>query len=252
MTKYNFQKLSASVSALSIALGATAATSQSAEASTLTKTVNFAGSGPNVPQLFYDLGDDLTLTVTAGTHSGGAGANAPLNVTGSALISQSGGSEPGIGVRSGFLDSSELDAAGPDEFLRFTFSKEVTLLSTIFESARGFDEFDAGVDGIDLQITDTFGTDVLRAFPGAGFPGRTDRLVDFSGGVDFAGDGTNALFPAQGSVFDFYTDDSLDSYRIREIAVAHVSTPEPASLLGLLAVGTFGANSALKRKKAVS
>lgn len=31
-----------------------------------------------------------------------------------------------------------------------------------------------------------------------------------------------------------------------------VSTPEPASLLGLLAVGAFGANAAAKRKKAVS
>ena len=224
----------------------------SAEAMPLTKSINLAGSGPDVSSLFFDLNDGLKLTVTAGIHSGGASANAPLNIIGSADITQTGGDEPGIGVRSGRFDSSQLDSAGPNEFLRFTFNQEVTLLSTIFESASnagpGADEFDAGVDGVDLQITDTFGTDTLRNFPGARFPGRTDRLVDFRGGVDFAGDGTNALFPATGSIFDFYTDDNNDSFRIRKLKVEFDSTPVPtpaAVLPGLIGMGF----SAIRKRK---
>ncbi len=204
-----------------------------------------------MPSLFYDLGDGLELTVTAGVHSGGASADAPLNVIRSADITQRGGNRPGIGVRSRRDDSSQLDASGPNEFLRFTFNTEVTLLSTIFEAASnagpGTDEFDIGIDGIDLDINDTFGNDRLRSFPGAGLPGNTDRKVDFSGGVDFDGDGTNALFPAKGLVFDFYTDDRNDSYRIKEIKVA-VDVPESTSILTLLALGTLGAVSTLKGK----
>ncbi|MGD1699433.1 hypothetical protein [Dapis sp. BLCC M229] len=127
----------------------------------------------------------------------------------------------------------------------------MTLLSTIFEAASkagpGVDEFDLGIDGIDLHITDTFGSDTLRSFPGAEFPGPTDRLVDFSDGVDFAGDGTNALFPAKDLVFDFYTDDRNNSYRIREIEVA-VDVPENISIFSLIALGTLGAVSTLKGK----
>ncbi|MGD1699434.1 hypothetical protein [Dapis sp. BLCC M229] len=76
------------------------------QAATLIKSQDFAGAGQNVPSLFYDLGDGLELTVTAGVHSGGANANAPLNIIRSALISQTGGSSPGIGVRSRLFDSS--------------------------------------------------------------------------------------------------------------------------------------------------
>jgi len=223
------------------------------QAATLIKSQGFAGAGPDVSSLFYDLGDGLELTITAGIHSGGASANAPLNITRTADITQTGGNSPGLGVRSRqFFDSSQLDASGPNEFLRFTFNKEVTLLSTIFEAASnagaGVDEFDVGIDGIDLQITDTFGTDTLVSFPGGGFPGPTDRLVDFSGGVDFNGDGTNALFPAQGSVFDFYTDDNNDSFRIREIEVA-VEVPEYMSSFSLLAFATLGAVPTFVAKK---
>ncbi|WP_287524055.1 PEP-CTERM sorting domain-containing protein [Okeania sp. SIO2C2] len=226
--------------------------SEASHAITLIKNQDFAGPRQNVPSLFYDLGDGLELTVTAGTHSGGASADAPLNVINSALIAQRNGNRPGIGVLSGQPgDSRQLDASGPNEFLRFTFNKKVTLLSTIFEAASnagaGVDEFDLGIDGIDLDINDTFATDTLRNFPGAGFPGGSDRKVDFSGGVDFDGDGTNALFPAKGLVFDFYTDDRNDDFRIKEIEVS-VDVPESTSILSLLALGTLGAVSTLKRK----
>ena len=252
MNKFNFHKLSISVSTLSIALGAIATTSPAAQAGTLTKNIKFDQFGPDVPQLDIHLGNGLELIVTAGIHSGGAGANAPLNLIRDAKVTQSGGSQAGLGVRSGKSDNTkQLDASGPNEFLRFTFSQKVTLLSTIFESARKGDEFDLGIDGVDLAINKTFGTDRLRDFPGAGFAGRTDRKVDFSGGVDFNGDRTNALFPAKGLVFDFYTDDRRDSYKIREITVAQ-DIPEPTSLLGLLAVSAIVGNSAFKRKKAVN
>ncbi|WP_205127556.1 hypothetical protein [Okeania hirsuta] len=211
------------------------------------KSQDFAGPRQNVPSLFYDLGDGLELTVTAGVHSGGSRADAPLNVIRSADISQTDGLFSGIGVRSRFADSSQLDASGPNEFLRFTFNKKVTLLSTIFDAASNFglgtDEFDLGIDGIDLDINDTFGTDRLQNFPGFGLT----REVDFSGGVDFDGDGTNALFPAKGLVFDFYTDDRNDDFLIKEIKVA-VDVPESTSILSILALGTLGAVSTLKRK----
>ena len=130
-------------------------------------------------------------------------------------------------------------------------NREVTLLSTIFETANNFafgvDEFDVGIDGIDLQITDTFGTDTLRSFPGSGFLGETDREVDFTGGVDFDNDGTNALFPGKGLILDFYTTDNNDDYRIREIKVA-VDVPEYMSTFSLLLLGTLGAVSTLKRQ----
>lgn len=241
---------SASLLALSsTALGMFAA--PAAEAASI-KTVDFAGAGPNVPSLFFDLGDGLELTVTAGTHSGGgAGANAPLNVTGTADISQTGGGAPGIGVRSRIVDSSQLDSSGPNEFLRFTFSQDVTLLSTVFEAASnagaGTDEFDLGIDGVDLDIDGTFGTDRLRNFSDAGFPGGTDREVDFSGGVDFVGDGTLALLPATGQVFDFYTDDRNDDYRIHSLTVEAVeAVPEPLTILGTLTA--LGMGAAFKRK----
>ena len=229
--------------------------SKASMAITLEKSANFAGAGPDIPSLFVDLGDSLELTVTAGVHSGGARANAPLNITGSAKITQTGGRAPGIGVRSGQKnDSSELDASGPNEFLRFTFNQEVTLLSVIFEAASnsgpGTDEFDSGIDGIDLQINSTFGNDRLRSFPDGGFSGGTDRLVDFSGGVDFAGDGTNALFPATGLIFDFYTDDKNDSFRIAEITVSHHVVPEPLTILGAGTAVAFA--TSFKRKLATA
>ena len=67
------------------------------------------------------------MTVTAAIHSGGSGADAPLTIIDPALVTQSDGGTPGLGVRRiGGRDSSELDARGPNEFLRFTFNKEVT------------------------------------------------------------------------------------------------------------------------------
>ena len=220
---------------------------------TLEKSVDFADAGPDVPSLFFNLGDGLELTVTAGVHSGGASADAPLNISGSTNISQTGGDSAGIGVNSGQAgDPSQLDALGLDEFLRFTFNQDVTLLSIIFEAASndgpGNDEFDAGIDGIDLAITNTFGNDTLLSFPEAGFPGSTDRLVDLSGGVDFAGDGTNTLFPATGLFFDLYTDDSTDDYRIRKITVSQEVVPEPSTVLALFTIGGIALGTSKKKK----
>ncbi|WP_426585716.1 hypothetical protein [Dapis sp. BLCC M229] len=129
----------------------------------------------------------------------------------------------------------------------------MTLLSITFEDASnaspGVDEFDIGIDGINLQITNTFGTNTLRFFPEAGFLGLTDRKVDFSGGVKFNGDRTNALFPvpAKGLVFDFYTENRNGSFRIREIEIA-VDVPEYMSTFSILTFATLDAISTLKRK----
>ncbi|MEM1290199.1 MAG: PEP-CTERM sorting domain-containing protein [Cyanobacteria bacterium P01_H01_bin.162] len=238
--------IAATLSAASFSVAA------AANAGTLHKQIHFEGSSHKTEyfkSLFQDLGNGLTLTVTAGSHSGSSSANAPLNGIKQEWVTQVGGSEPGLGVWSQWGDSNQLDAYGPNEFLRFTFNKEVTLKHAIFESAKDTfnywgrvvksDEFDLGVDGTDLHINDTFGTDNLTDFPGAGFWGSTDRQVDFSGGADFAGDGTNALKPIVGTVFDFYTTDKNDSYRIRKMKVA-VDVPEPATMLGLGVVAAAG------------
>lgn len=234
--------IAASLTAVSFGLA------DAANASTLHKTINFEAFGPTVSQIVRDLGNGLTLTVEAFTHSGAADADAPLQGIQPAMVTQDGGDEPGLGVQSGLLGGSFDDPRLEPlfltrEFLRFSFNKDVNLKHTIFESVQGptrriwdnGDAFDLGVDNVDLDIEDTFGTDVLAAFPDAGFSGDTDYKVDFSGGADFAGDGTGDLKPVVGKVFDFYTADWNDSYRIRELKVA-VDVPEPAVMLGLSAV----------------
>ncbi|MGD1936096.1 MAG: PEP-CTERM sorting domain-containing protein [Cyanophyceae cyanobacterium] len=209
------------------------------------KSVDFLGDGSGLfSDIFKDLGNGVEVSVTAGYHGGGASANAPFPSTAPAFVSLSNSS--GLGVRSSLSDGNRLDAGGRDEFLRFTFSQEVTLQGVFFSSVfSGNDEFDAAIDNVDLQINDTFGTDRLFSFPGIG----SVRVVDFSGGVDFAGDGTNALRSATGTIFDFYTNNNNDDYRIAKLKIK-TEVPEPAAILGLLGVGAMVVGSARKRQEA--
>ncbi|NEQ44447.1 MAG: PEP-CTERM sorting domain-containing protein [Leptolyngbya sp. SIOISBB] len=227
-----------------IAAGLTAASfglAGTANAGTLSKTISFEDAFTDFTNI--DLGDGLFLDIEALIHNGGSAGNAPFTVVGTGTPTFGSSDVPGLGIASSRRDDPELDASGPDEFLRFTFNKNVTLKSVIFEAFdRGGDddEFDLGVDNVDLEINDTFGSDrIATVGDPAGFPGNTDYIVDFSGGADFAGDGTNALFPVLGKQFDFYTTDRNDNYRIRQLKV-HVDVPEPATMLGLGAVAAAG------------
>ena len=237
----NFVRVAITAGVAAIGLGLSTA----AHAGTLVeKKVDFRGWWRADASEPIDLGNGLMLTVTAGVHSGGPSANAPLNVVRDAKVTQN---AKGLGVKNfPIVDSKELDGSGFPEFLRFTFSEAIDLSSVFFSKADGKDEFDVGIDGIDMHINDTFGSDRIRSF--ARVPARKGALykVDFSGGVDLAGDGTNALVPAEGTVFDFYTTDKGDDYRIAKMKIVH-EVPEPATALGLLAVGSLAIARGRKR-----
>jgi hypothetical protein len=130
----------------------------------------------------------------------------------------------GLGVKGGFLDSYQVDGLGLNETLLLSFHRTVSLISATFSAVDGNDEFRLFVDG-DLLVS-------------ADIP--NNNIFNFT---SFAPDN-------KGSQFGFSVTDFNDDYYLKNIEVEAV--PEPASILGLLALGAFGASSTLKRKKAAS
>ncbi|MGD1850976.1 MAG: PEP-CTERM sorting domain-containing protein [Cyanophyceae cyanobacterium] len=213
----------------------------------VSKTIDFTGLyGKSVPNIFQDLGNGVSLDVTAGFHAEGANENAPFDDVYDAKVSKKYGY--GLGVKNSPYDgSNELDGSGYQDILRFTFSQDVTLHKVFFSKADYFDQFDASIDEVDLHINNTFGTDYIVDFPEVGYTGI--HRVNFKKGVDFAGDGTSKKFPAIGQIFDFYTANKHDDYRIAGLKV-WVMVPEPGTVLGLLGVGAAMVGVARKNKRA--
>ncbi|MCG8696017.1 MAG: PEP-CTERM sorting domain-containing protein [Minwuiales bacterium] len=192
--------------------------------------------------LVFDLGGGLSVTVTGHSHNGGASGDAPFDTLLFATLSQN---SEGLGITSpgGPGTDPDLDAAGVDELLRFTFNQPVTLFSVVFENVGSLDEFDMSVDQVDLDIDALLGSDSLEILPEGGF-GDDSNLADFTG------DGLT------GTVFDFYTDDAGDAYRVRQFLVEAVGdgggsdggkdVPAPPALM-LLGLGLAGLGLARRR-----
>ncbi len=179
----------------------------------------------------FDLGGGLSVTVSASDHSGSSGADAPFDGFFPMNIYRN---DEGLGVYGGVPDNIDLDGSGGSDLLRFTFNQTVTLLSTLFENVAA-DEFDMSVDGVDIDVVALLGSDDLDLLPNGGFG-------DDSNLAEFPGEGLT------GTVFDFYTNNFDDDYRIRQLVVETLAgdgdggkdVSEPAALLLLgMALASF-------------
>lgn len=176
-----------------------------------------------------NLGLNLTATAWRGAPSSG---DAPFSNLDDTFLSQY--SSLGIGVEhavDGGTDSAEPidDSNFEPEVLRLDLGSVVgKLVSVTFAWVNSdLDEFDLGVDGVDQDIRNQFSYtpfgsadqgSIYRIAGGSG----TVRTVDFSG----------TTIPS-GKVFEFYTDDSGDQYKIKKIhiEVPDQVVPEPASMM---------------------
>lgn len=211
---------------------------------------DFKGPGGFFDTLVIDLGGGLEVTVSASTHNTGAAGDAPFppGPAGPSILNQ--GTE-GLGVTTlsaGMADNFELDGSGASESLQFTFNQTVTLLSVIFETVEdndehfnGDDQFDMAVDDVDIDVLALLGTEDLNLLPDGGGTGADSNLADFTG------DGLT------GTVFQFYTTDENDDYRISEFLVEAVANgdtadvPAPPALM-LLGLGLAGLGIARRRR----
>ena len=207
-------------------------------------TTDFAGSPDAIlgNSAVFDLGGGLSVTVSAHTHDGGNSGDAPFTLSDAEIAQVS----QGLGVLAAPVDTNiGIDGFGPDELLRFTFSKTVTLVSVVFQDVAMFfqdvesnDEFDMAVDDMDVDVSALLGTDDIGALPNGGF-GSDSNLADFTG----AG--------LIGTVFDFYTTEADDDYLIRaltvDVADDAADVPAPGALM-LLGFGLAGLSLARRRR----
>ena len=171
------------------------------------------GGFPSLSSSFDYSKEGIDLTITAGSTAG------PRNVARGFL---------GVGVKGGFLDDPELDGLGPNEALFLDFNKKISLVSATFSRVGFNDDFQLFVDGDFLVEADIPGGNIF------------DRGIGTFRFKKFAPDN-------QGTSFAFTVAGKNDDYFLKKVKVKVV--PEPASLLGLLAVGAFGVSSATKSKK---
>jgi hypothetical protein len=262
MTKFNLQQLSMSVGAVSIALGAIAISAPAAGATTFTKTSPTSGGvldagisevGGIVLDLIGANGARVTSQLAASNLFIGVATTNPLE----------------IGTQTGF-DASVIGALGggiQQAGIRFTLLEGDN-------AAFDFDEDDNtlllnGVafgnwSDVNAQATNNLGVATASGFSNGGFRNETlDTGWFFSNDATILSNFYITLLATGEVVYQLDDVDARDNHfdftrgiNSGTIIVgeppASVSTPEPASLLGLLAISTFAASAAVKRKKAVS
>ena len=277
MTKFNFQKLFTSVGALSIALGAIAVTSQSAQAA----DVRVFGEGRQFSlstiNNFYNSLDDVDSSIVFGELTANNLIDVELlwavqpadSYTNDELDAMA--TFLGDGGRIAFM--GEHGSFAPQENIRIneaiaTLGGDISIINQLVDG--GFrDATRVGGQILDHPLTEGVNTYNYAAFA---------PLLDISGNAEslMLGSDLNSVMMAYqnigpGSIFVITDQNVWDNVNLNSndnnvmfenllsgdtgappVDPEPVSTPEPASLLGLLAVGAFGANSAVKRKKAVS
>ena len=196
--------------------------------------------------LVVDIGGGLEVLVSPRTHNGGPDADAPFPGGGVVIAAELSRNDEGVGIFTGVGDSDDLDGFGVAERLLFTFNQPVTLFSVVFENIQGDsevegpDQFDMAVDDMDVDVDALLGTDDINEYAGAAF-GNDSYLAEFADGLT-------------GTVFQFYTTDFNDRYRIRQFLVEAVGdgggadVPTPPALL-LLGMGLAGLGFARRYRR---
>lgn len=212
----------------------------------------------------------VTVDVTGGVvDAGGTNRNAPFNgADADTIVSQDivapttlglGIDNTPVGGTFGFGPdaSAELDNNGLFDFLRFTFSgvPEVRIVNFVIGSVGDDDNFDFAIDGQDVAVIETFGTDVGNSFASA-----AATEFDTGSGLDFLIEvpmileivNSDDQLDSSGQVIEFYGNASDDDFRVGAITIEYevdsvVPLPAPAFLLlaglGLLALHGRRANA---------
>lgn len=160
-------------------------------------------------------------------------------------------SNKGIGITSGWHDQPQVDNIGPDEFIQFVFSENVSIVSAEFSYVNNSDNFAWAKDTNNSNTID--GNDYISPFidiPGSGtyseFSPDADNLKVFALGL-FDNDGT-ATVSAFGNWWHKHHWPPRDpeySWKVKNLTVEYTTpVPVPAALplfgTGLALMGFIG------------
>ncbi|MEM6635295.1 MAG: hypothetical protein AAF667_05325 [Pseudomonadota bacterium] len=178
-------------------------------------TFNFGAGSPSTADFFDFTEDGIQLQVSAGRWPG-VGGPAPIDF-GARQVFQ--GSD-GLGAV-GVSDATELDGAGGNDVLIFTFDHDVVIEEIVFGSVDDDDNF-------------AFGLVVAGDFL------REEDLIDVSNSVSVS---SLSFAPLVGASFGIGAKQTNDNFTILQITVSKVPLPASALVLliglgGLAAVGS--------------
>ena len=254
MTKFNFQKLSLSTG---IALATSLIASSVQAAPTVFFDDLFTGAS-QFDSLINAVNGDLTvdtwLNLPSGQTSIDRGDYSFMKVDGSTMFPSTYNlfsSNPITPMSGEVIDinpSSTDPIASRQSGIEFTFDNlvngfglEVGDWATCCQPSALYISFDNGAP-IQVGLSTVFGDQFLTNGGAGVFVGAIDDSDQFSS-VQFWGDGLGEFLVAGGQIRYASVDEGV---------ISTTSVPEPSTMLSLLAIGAFGANSAVKRKKAVS
>ena len=206
----------------------------SAMATTVPAMFDFTDTPPNgvgVALLEIESGG-INLDITGGITGEGGGANAPFPnaIFGEVVVS----GPLGIGINSSTLIGGEdtsaegnrgqIDGFGPDEFIQLEFDRTVRLVEFSLGLIGANDSFDFAIDGRDVAVVTTFGTD-----------DATTDAIEVPDTFFF----NNPVEEGEpvGTIFTFFTNDLNDDFALTGFVVEEVApVPLPAAL-PLMAAG---------------